>query len=51
MTGAIAVMAALVDRCTVNAEQVVPQPGGFYGGWITSGIVGPFKGIPGSMNW
>ena len=32
MTGAIAVMAALVDRCTVNGEQVVPQPGGFYGG-------------------
>ena len=51
MTGAIAVMAALVDRCTVNGEQVVPQPGGFYGGWITSWIVGPFKGIPGSMNW
>ncbi len=29
-------MAALVDRCTVNGEEVVPQPGGFYGGWITS---------------
>lgn len=51
IAGAIAVMAALVDRCTVNGEQVVPQPGGFYGGWVTSWIVGPFKGIPGSMNW
>lgn len=51
IAGAIAVMAALVDRCTVNGEQVVPQPGGFYGGWITSWIVGPFKGISGSMNW
>ena len=51
ITGAIAVMAAAVDRCTVNGEEVIPQPGGFYGGWITSWIVGPFKGIPGSMGW
>jgi uncharacterized protein (DUF427 family) len=51
IAGAIAVMAAAVDRCTVNGEQVIPQPGGFYGGWITSWIVGPFKGIPGSMSW
>jgi len=49
--GAVAVMAAQMDRCTVNGEQVVPQPGGFYGGWITSWVVGPFKGIPGSMGW
>jgi uncharacterized protein (DUF427 family) len=51
ITGAIAVMATQVDRCTVNGEQVQPQPGGFYGGWITSWVVGPFKGIPGSMGW
>lgn len=51
ITDAIAVMAAAVDRCTVDGEQVIPQPGGFYGGWITSWIVGPFKGIPGSMGW
>lgn len=51
IAGAIAVMAAQVDRCTVNGETVVPQPGGFYGGWITSWVVGPFKGIPGSMGW
>jgi uncharacterized protein (DUF427 family) len=48
---AIAVMPAAVDRCTVNREEVIPQPGGFYGGWINSWIVGPFKGIPGSMGW
>jgi hypothetical protein len=36
---------------TVNGEQVIPQPGGFYGGWIISWIVGPFKGIPGSTVW
>jgi uncharacterized protein (DUF427 family) len=51
IAGAVAVMAAAVDRCTVNGEEVVPQPGGFYGGWVTSWIVGPFKGIPGSMGW
>lgn len=51
IAGAVAVMTALVDRCTVNGEEVIPQPGGFYGGWITSWIVGPFKEIPGSMGW
>ncbi len=51
IAGAIAVMPALVDRCTVNGEQVIPQPGGFYGGWITSWIAGPFKGVPGSTGW
>ena len=51
LADAIAVMAADVDRCTVNGEVVTAQPGGFYGGWITSWVVGPFKGIPGSMGW
>ena len=48
---AVAVMAGQVDRCAVNGETVVPQPGGFYGGWITSGVAGPFKGGPGSFGW
>lgn len=51
IAGAVAVMASMVDRCTVDGETVVPQPGGFYGGWITSRVVGPFKGVPGSMGW
>lgn len=51
ITGAVALMAAAVDRCTVNGEEVEPQPGGFYGGWVTSWVVGPFKGGPGSMGW
>jgi uncharacterized protein (DUF427 family) len=51
IAGAVAVMAAQVDRCTVNGEQVESQPGGFYGGWITSWVKGPFKGIPGSRGW
>jgi uncharacterized protein (DUF427 family) len=51
LAGAVAVMAASVDRCTVNDETVIPQPGGFYGGWITSWVTGPFKGVPGSAGW
>ena len=42
---------ALVDRCTVDGEVVEPQPGGFYGGWITSRVTGPFKGAPGTRGW
>jgi uncharacterized protein (DUF427 family) len=39
------------DRCTVDGEVVRPQPGGFYGGWITREITGPFKGEPGTAGW
>ncbi|MDF2554629.1 MAG: hypothetical protein K0R60_524 [Microbacterium sp.] len=47
----VAVYPAVMDDCTVDGEAVTPQPGGFYGGWITSDIAGPVKGIPGSMGW
>ena len=47
----VAVYAGEMDRCTVDGEPVVPQPGGFYGGWVTSDIVGPFKGEPGTRGW
>ncbi len=46
-----AVMPGLVDECTVDGEVVAPQEGEFYGGWITSRVVGPFKGGPGSRGW
>lgn len=47
----VAFYAGPFDRCTVNGEIVIPQAGGFYGGWITSGFAGPFKGGPGSIGW
>ncbi len=47
----IAFYAWSFDGCLVDGEQVTPQPGGFYGGWITSDVSGPFKGIPGSRFW
>ena len=37
--------------CTVDGELVRAQPGGYYGGWLTSEIVGPVKGVPGSSGW
>ncbi len=37
--------------CTVDGEKVLAQPGGFYGGWITPELVGPFKGEPGTEGW
>ena len=47
----VAFYAAPMDVCLVNGETVTPQPGNFYGGWITKDIVGPFKGEPGTMGW
>jgi len=47
----VAFYAAPFDECSVGGEKVRPQPGGFYGGWITSLVAGPFKGVPGSMFW
>jgi uncharacterized protein (DUF427 family) len=41
----------LMDACYVNGEKVRPQPGRFYGGWITKDIEGPFKGDPGTEFW
>lgn len=47
----IAIYAGRMDECRVDGERVIPQPGQFYGGWITKDIVGPFKGEPGTMGW
>jgi uncharacterized protein (DUF427 family) len=47
----IAFYAAPFERVEIDGETVTPQPGGFYGGWITSREAGPFKGIPGSQFW
>ena len=37
--------------CFIDDERVRPQAGGFYGGWITDDVVGPFKGEPGTWSW
>ena len=51
LAGHLAFYATLVDACFVGNEQVTPQPGDYYGGWVTSKIVGPFKGEPGTEGW
>ncbi len=47
----MAVYPGRVEACFVDGERVRPQEGGFYGGWITSDIAGPFKGGPGTHGW
>jgi hypothetical protein len=40
-----------MDACYVGDQRVTPQPGFYYGGWVTPDLVGPFKGAPGSEAW
>ena len=47
----LAVYPAAMDACFVDDERVTPQPGRFYGGWVTANLIGPFKGAPGTMGW
>ena len=47
----VSVYPGLVDRCVVDGIEVIPQAGGFYGGWITPDVVGPFKGESGTWGW
>lgn len=51
IAGHIAFYAWAVDEAWVGDERATPQPGRFYGGWITSRVVGPFKGGPGTFGW
>jgi uncharacterized protein (DUF427 family) len=51
LAGRVAVHPAPMDTCTIGGEVVTPQPGGFYGGWVTADLAGPFKGGPGSQGW
>lgn len=41
----------LFDTCLVDGERAMAQPGGFYGGWVTRDVTGPFKGGPGTRDW
>ncbi len=51
IAGHLALYPGRMDACWVDDERVEPQPGGFYGGWITSDVVGPFKGGAGTLGW
>lgn len=51
ITGHLAFYAGRVDEAWLGDERATPQPGRFYGGWVTSRIVGPFKGEAGTEGW
>lgn len=51
LNNCLAFYASKMDACYVDEERVQAQEGDFYGGWITSNIVGPFKGAPGTWGW
>jgi uncharacterized protein (DUF427 family) len=51
LAGYVSFYPAPMDGCYLGDERVTPQPGGFYGGWITSDVVGPFKGGAGTWGW
>jgi uncharacterized protein (DUF427 family) len=51
IAGRVAFYAQHVDECRVDDERVLPQDGSFYGGWVTSDLIGPFKGGTGTAGW
>jgi len=51
LAGHVAFYPQAMDECRVDGEVVKPQPGSYYGGWITADVVGPFKGDPGTGGW
>lgn len=51
LAGYIAFYAALLDQAWVGDLRVIPQPGDFYGGWVTSNLDGQIKGAPGTRHW
>jgi uncharacterized protein (DUF427 family) len=50
LRGTISFYPGRVD-CYIDGAKVRPQPGEFYGGWVTDDVVGPFKGGPGTRHW
>jgi len=51
LAGRVAFYPKRVEACFVDGELILPQPGDYYGGWITPDVIGPFKGDPGSEGW
>jgi uncharacterized protein (DUF427 family) len=51
IAGYLAFYPGRVDEAWLGDERATPQAGGFYGGWITSRVRGPFKGEPGTLGW
>jgi len=51
IAGYVAFYAAQMDEAWVGDLRVLPQPGDFYGGWVTPNLEGQIKGAPGTQHW
>ncbi len=51
IAGHLAFYAGKMSVCFVGDVQVIPQPGDFYGGWVTPNLTGRIKGAPGTRHW
>lgn len=51
LAGYVAFYAGQMDEAWVGETRVLPQPGSFYGGWVTPNLEGTIKGGPGTQNW
>jgi uncharacterized protein (DUF427 family) len=51
LAGYVAFYSGLMDEAWVGDLRVIPQPGSFYGGWVTSNLDGQIKGAPGTQHW
>ncbi|MEO0715000.1 MAG: DUF427 domain-containing protein, partial [Pseudomonadota bacterium] len=51
LAGHVSFYAGAMDACFVGEERVIPQPGDFYGGWVTANLQGRIKGTPGTEHW
>lgn len=51
LQGYVSFYASAMDACFVGEERVIPQPGDFYGGWVTANLQGRIKGAPGTERW
>jgi len=51
LAGHVAFYAGLIDEAWVGDLRVIPQPGDFYGGWVTPNLDGQIKGAPGTRHW
>jgi hypothetical protein len=46
LAGYMAFYAGLMDQAWVGGLRVIPQPGSFYGGWVTPNLDGQIQGAP-----
>lgn len=51
IAGYVAFYAGPMDACYVGEVRVIPQPGSFYGGWLTPNLDGTIKGAAGTEHW